>query len=69
MPVKTLSQRISLPLALLFGFFFLAAAVVAREPDPWLRPDVAPAPPENQLTPARVSTRRTLSKVRLLSIV
>ena len=54
MSQKSSSQRISLPLALLFGFFFVAAGVVAAEPDPWLRPDVAPAPPENQLTPARV---------------
>ena len=50
---KSLSQRIPLPLVLLFGFLFIAAAVAA-ERDPWLRPDVAPAPPENQLTPARV---------------
>jgi len=54
MPPKIISQRITLPLALLFGFLFVAAAVVAAEPDPWLRPDAAPAPPENQLTPARV---------------
>jgi cytochrome c peroxidase len=50
---KSLSQRISLPLVLLFGFLFLAAAVAA-ERDPWLRPDVAPAPPENQLNSARI---------------
>jgi cytochrome c peroxidase len=53
MPQKSISQRISLPLALLFGFF-IAASVVAAERDSWLRPDVAPAPAENQLTPARV---------------
>jgi cytochrome c peroxidase len=53
MSKKVLSQRISLPLVLLFGFL-LIGTVVAAEPDPWLRPDVAPAPAENQLTPARV---------------
>ena len=50
---KFRSQRISLPLILLFCFL-LIGSVVAAETDPWLRPDVAPAPPENQLTPARV---------------
>jgi len=53
MSKKYLSQRISLPLTLLFGFL-LIGSVVAAEADPWLRPDFAPAPPENQLTPERV---------------
>ena len=53
MSKKLISQRISLPLTLLFGFL-LIGSVVAAEADPWLRPDFAPAPPENQLTPERV---------------
>src|SRR6187549_359781 len=48
MSQKPISQRFSLPLALLFGFL-LIGSVVAAESDPWLRPDAAPAPPENQL--------------------
>ncbi|HYJ41781.1 MAG TPA: cytochrome c peroxidase [Steroidobacteraceae bacterium] len=50
---KFISQRVSLPLTLLFGFL-LIGSVVASESDPWLRPEFAPAPPENQLTPERV---------------
>jgi cytochrome c peroxidase len=53
------SQRVSLPLILLFGFL-LIGSVIAAETDPWLRPDVAPAPPENQLTPARVQLGQLL---------
>jgi cytochrome c peroxidase len=59
MSQKFTSQRISLPLTLLFGFL-LIGSVVAAEPDPWLRPEVAPAPPENQLTPARVQLGQLL---------
>jgi cytochrome c peroxidase len=59
MSKKLISQRISLPLFLLFGFL-LIGTVVAAERDPWLRPDVAPAPPENQLTPARVQLGQLL---------
>ena len=53
------SQRIPLTLILLFGFLIIGT-VVASERDPWLRPDVAPAPPENQLTPARVQLGQLL---------
>jgi cytochrome c peroxidase len=59
MSQKFLSQRISLPLLLVFGFL-LIGSVVAAESDPWLRPDFAPAPPENLLTPARVQLGQLL---------
>ena len=63
MSQKFTSQRLSLPLTLLFGFL-LIGSVVAAESDPWLRPDVAPAPPENQLTPARVLSASCCSSIR-----
>ena len=47
------SQRISILLAAMAGVL-LAGAAVAMESDPWLRPDVAPAPAENAPTEARV---------------
>src|SRR5688572_2186780 len=46
MPAKSLIRRISLPLFFLAAFFIVGVAV-ANETDPWLRPDAAPAPPEN----------------------
>ena len=56
---KFTSQRVSLPLILLSGFLIIGS-VVAAEADPWLRPEFAPAPPENQLTPARVQLGQLL---------
>jgi cytochrome c peroxidase len=46
MSSKSFSLRVSLPQVLLLVFLLVGAAV-ATESDPWLRPDAAPAPPEN----------------------
>jgi cytochrome c peroxidase len=53
MPAKSLIRRISLPLFFLAAFFVVGAAV-ATETDPWLRPDAAPAPPENLPNASRI---------------
>ena len=53
MASKTFNWRLSLLQVLLLSLLFVGAAV-ATETDPWLRPDVAPAPPENLPTEARV---------------
>jgi cytochrome c peroxidase len=53
MPAKSLIRRISLPLFFLAAFFVVGVAV-ANETDPWLRPDAAPAPPENLPTASRI---------------
>jgi cytochrome c peroxidase len=52
MASKSFNWRLTLPQVLLLVFLAVGAAV-ANEPDPWLRPDVAPAPPENEFNPAR----------------
>ena len=55
MPVKSFNLRSSLPQVLVLGFFALACAIVsAKESDPWLRPDVAPAPAENLPNASRI---------------
>jgi len=54
---KSINLRVSLPQVLLLGLLVLGAALttaMASESDPWLRPDVAPAPPENLPTDSRV---------------
>jgi cytochrome c peroxidase len=45
--------RVTLPQVLLLFFVFIGAAI-AHETDPWLRPEAAPAPPDNLPTEARV---------------
>ncbi len=53
MPTKSLIRRISLPVFLLLTFLLVGAAV-AKDSDPWLRPEVAPAPPENLPDDSRI---------------
>jgi cytochrome c peroxidase len=53
MPSKSVPLRVSLPQVLLLSLLLLGAAL-ASEPDPWLRPDAAPAPAENLPTEPRV---------------
>jgi cytochrome c peroxidase len=53
MSSKAFNWRASLPQVLLL-FFVLVGAAVARESDPWLRPDAAPAPDDNLPTASRV---------------
>jgi cytochrome c peroxidase len=56
MSSKSFKLRVSLPQVLLLVFLAAGAAVsaVATETDPWLRPDAAPAPPENIPNDARI---------------
>jgi cytochrome c peroxidase len=55
MAAKSFKLRISLPQVLLLSFLLLGAAIAAAtETDPWLRPDAAPAPAENQPNEARI---------------
>jgi cytochrome c peroxidase len=53
MPARTSTKRFSLPLALLFCLLLIGAAV-AKDSDPWLRPEHAPAPADNQPNEARI---------------
>jgi cytochrome c peroxidase len=53
MSSKSFNLRVSLPQVLLLVFLLVGAAV-ATETDPWLRPDAAPAPPENVPNDARI---------------
>jgi cytochrome c peroxidase len=52
MAAKSFNWRVTLPQVFLL-FFIVAGAVAASEPDPWLRPEVAPAPPENEFNTDR----------------
>jgi cytochrome c peroxidase len=53
MSSKSFNLRVSLPQVLLLVFLLVGAAV-ATETDPWLRPDAAPAPPENMPNDSRI---------------
>ena len=53
MSSKSFHWRVSLPQVLLLAFLMVGAAV-ATESDPWLRPEAAPAPPENIPNDARI---------------
>lgn len=56
MASKSLNWRVTLPQILLLCFVVAGVAIAngKTHEDPWLRPDVAPAPPDNLPTEARV---------------
>jgi len=55
MPSKSLSWRVSLPQILMLSFVLIGAIAAAKETDPWVRPDAAPAPPENLPNASRIA--------------
>lgn len=53
MPARSRTWKLSIPFLLASGLLLIGAAV-ANEPDPWLRPEHAPAPADNQPTEERI---------------